>query len=86
MANPVARDEDGKSEPEGVVPKRSLEFVDISYCKQVTDAGLQAFEGKTFPLTHLCFNGLTEVTGAGLYHPINAGKDTLEVYQGALME
>lgn len=52
----------------------------------MTDAGLAAFEGKTFPLTHLCLNGLTEVTGAGLYHPVNAGKETLEVYQGALMD
>ena len=80
LANPLARDEDGRPDPEGVVPARHLEFIDISYCKQVTDAGLAAFEGKTFPLNTLCLNGLTEVTGAGLYHPINAGKDTLEVY------
>lgn len=86
LANPVARDEDGRPDPEGKIPTRCLQFIDISYCKQVTDAGLIAFEGKTFPLTHLCVNGLTEVTGAGLFHPIQAGKDTLEVYQGALMD
>ena len=86
LANPVARDEDGKPDPEGKKPSRCLEFIDISYCKQVTDAGLMAFEGKTYPLTHLCLNGLTEVTGNGLYHPIYAARDTLEVYQGALMD
>lgn len=63
-----------------------LQFLDISYAKLLTDEGLNHFKGKTFPLTHLCVNGLTQVTGMGLFHPIMAGKDSLLVYQGALMD
>lgn len=31
-------------------------------------------------------NGLSLVTGAGLYHPVYAARDTLLVFQGALMD
>jgi len=54
-----------------------LHFLDISFAKKVTDEGLQAFKGKTFPLTHICLNGMTSVTGAGLYHPISACSSTV---------
>ena len=39
-----------------------LEFLDISYAKMVTDAGLKAFEGKVLPIEHLCVNGLTSTS------------------------
>lgn len=68
------------------IESKKLEFLDISYAKLVTDEGLKAFEGKKFPITHLCLNGMTSVTGLGLSYPINACKDTLEIYEGALMD
>lgn len=43
-----------------------LEVLNISYCKQVTDEGLQAFENKVLPMTRLCLSGLIAVTGKGL--------------------
>lgn len=52
----------------------------------VTDEGLKGFEGKKFPITHLCLNGLSSVTGVGLQYPIAACKDTLQIYEGALMD
>lgn len=52
----------------------------------VTDEGLKAFEGKQFPITHLCLNGLSSVTGHGLQFPIAASKGTLQIFEGALMD
>ena len=52
----------------------------------VTDEGLNAFEGKEFPIKHLNFSGCTGVTGKGLYHPILAASKELRVYEGALMD
>jgi len=63
-----------------------LQFLDISYAKQLTDEGLNAFKDKIFPLTHLCVNGLSMVTGAGLQWPIWAAQHTLVCYHGALMD
>jgi len=63
-----------------------LEFLDVSFSKELTDVGLNAFEGKQMPLKHLSFTGCTGVTGKGLVHPINACRDTLEIYEGALMD
>ena len=63
-----------------------LSFLDISYAKLLTDEGLNAFKDKTIPLTHLCVNGLSMVTGAGLQWPILAAKHTLVAYHGALMD
>lgn len=62
-----------------------LEFIDISFAHMVTDEGLCAFESKNFPLKHLCLSGLTGVTGKGLYFPIFAGRKTLLIYEGGLM-
>ena len=63
-----------------------LQFLDISYAKNLTDEGLNAFKDKTLPLTHLCVNGLSMVTGAGLQWPILAAQHTLVCYHGALMD
>ena len=40
-----------------------LTFFDISYCKQVTDAGLEPFFGKTYPLDTLVINGVNGISG-----------------------
>ena len=63
-----------------------LHFLDISYAKALTDEGLMAFKDKKFPLTHLCVNGLSLVTAAGLQWPVLAGKETLQCYSGAFMD
>jgi hypothetical protein len=63
-----------------------LEFLDVSYAKLVTDEGLKAFEDKTFKINHLALNGLNAVSSVGLYHPIYASRDTLLIYEGALMD
>ena len=68
------------------VESEKLEFLDVSYCRILTDEGLKAFEGKVFPLTHLSFTGCTGITGKGLMYPIQAGKDTLTIFEGALMD
>lgn len=56
----------------------TLSYLDIGYAKLVTDEGLNAFEGKTFPLTHLNISGLTSASSLGLYHPIYAARKTLK--------
>ena len=63
-----------------------LKFLDVSFAKELSDIGLNAFEGKQVPLKHLSFSGCTGVTGKGLFHPINACRDTLEIFEGALMD
>ena len=65
---------------------KKLHFVDFSYAKALTDEGLTAFKDKTFPLTHLCVNGLSLVSGTGLQWPVLAGKETLQCYNGAFMD
>jgi len=70
----------------GISSLPCLEFLDVSFSKELTDVGLNAFEGKQMPLKHLSFTGCTGVTGKGLFHPINACRDTLEIYEGALMD
>jgi hypothetical protein len=59
------------------IKSENLEFLDLSYAKMVTDEGLKSFSGKNFPITHLCLNGLSGVSGLGLQYPISACKDTL---------
>jgi hypothetical protein len=56
------------------IESTKLDHLDISYSKMVTDEGLNAFEGKEFPIKHLNFSGCTGVTGKGLYHPIFAAR------------
>jgi len=52
----------------------------------VTDEGLLHFIDKTLPITHLGVTGIAGVTGLGLYHIILACRETLEIYQGSLMD
>ena len=68
------------------IQSEKLYYLDLSYNKLVTDEGFQAFEEKKFPITHLIVSGMTGLTGLGLYYPIDACKETLEVFQGSLMD
>jgi Leucine-rich repeat (LRR) protein len=63
-----------------------ITFLDISYCKRVTDEGLAAFEGKTYPLTTLNVTGCNGISGKGLVHPIMACTATLEHFIGGLLD
>jgi hypothetical protein len=63
-----------------------LNLFDISHNKLVTDEGLQAFDGKSFPIIRLVLTGLYQVTGKGLFFPIWACKEKLQIYEGALMD
>jgi hypothetical protein len=49
----------------------NLEFLDISYCKQVTDQGLVHFSDKKLPITSLVINGVQSVTSAGVAALLN---------------
>jgi len=64
----------------------SLEHLNISFAHSVTSEALKAFEGKTLPISHLNFSGMTGVDGKELFHPIFACKDTLKLYNGSLMD
>lgn len=61
-----------------------LNFLDISYCKQVTDEGLAHFTGKTYPLDSLSINGCNGISGPGLKLLLNSFKDTLLDLEAAL--
>jgi len=61
-----------------------LTFLDISYCKQVTDDGFTAFEGKTHPITHLVLNSLANVSSNGLQFIVASCTKTLRVFEAAL--
>ena len=62
----------------------SLNFLDISYCKQVTDEGLAHFTGKTYPLDSLIINGCNGISGPGLKLMLHSFKDTLLDLEAAL--
>ena len=61
-----------------------LNFMDISYCKQVTDAGLAHFTGKTYPLDSLVINGVNGISGAGVKQWLHSFKETLLDFEAAL--
>ena len=62
----------------------SLNFLDISYCKKVTDAGMASFNGKTYPLDSLIVNGCNGISGPGLKALLHSFKDTLLDFEAAL--
>lgn len=45
---------------------KELSFLDVSYCRKVTDAGLASFTGLTLPLTGIVVSGLTNISSLGL--------------------
>ena len=62
----------------------SLNFLDISYCKEITDEGLAHFSEKTYPLDSLIINGCNGISGAGLKQMLHSFKDTLLDLEAAL--
>jgi len=62
----------------------TLTLLDISYCKQVTDAGLAPFEGKIYPLESLIINGVNGISGAGIKQWLHSFKETLIDFEAAL--
>ena len=62
----------------------TLNLLDISYCKQVTDTGLAHFTGKTYPLDSLMINGCNGISGPGLKTMLISFKDTLLDLEAAL--
>lgn len=61
-----------------------MTFLDISFCKSVTDAGLAHFEGKTYPLVSLILNSLPSITGPALNSLIGTCTETLVELEVAL--
>jgi hypothetical protein len=66
--------------------QRTLTFLDVSFCKQVTDAGFAHFDQKTYPLVSLIMNGLPEITSASLTTMLTTCTDTLVELEAALMD
>ena len=62
----------------------TLNFLDISFCKQVTDQGFAAFAEKTYPLDTLVINGCNGISGEGLKQLLHSFKDTLLDLEAAL--
>ena len=62
----------------------SLNFLDISYCKVITDEGLAHFSDKTYPLDSLIINGCNGISGPGLKQLLHSFKDTLLDLEAAL--
>ena len=66
--------------------QENLSFLDISYCKQVSDLGLEKFKEKTYPLDSLVINGCNGISGPGLNVWLHSFKDTLLDLEAALMD
>lgn len=52
-------------------------FLDVSYCKQFTDAGFAGFKDKSYQLDSLIINGCNGISGPGLKEWLHSFKDTL---------
>mmetsp|Transcript_10602 Transcript_10602/g.14287 ORF Transcript_10602/g.14287 Transcript_10602/m.14287 type:complete len:258 (+) Transcript_10602:1311-2084(+) len=63
---------------------QGLNLLDISYCKEVTDAGLAHFKDKTYPLDSLIINGVNGISGAGVKQWLLSFKETLLDFEAAL--
>ena len=66
--------------------EKTLTFLDISYCKQVTDAGLPHFADKKYPLETLVINGVTGISGAALNIWLKSFSATLAEFEASLMD
>ena len=66
---------------------QTLVFLDISYAKNVTDAGVKHFEGKTFPnFNSLFINGVTGISSLGLKTWLLSFPETLLDLEAALCD
>lgn len=64
----------------------NVEFLDISYCKKVTDEGMLPFGNKELPISALVINGVTGVTSAGVSALISCCMKTLVDYEGSNLD
>lgn len=62
-----------------------LTFLDMSYATQVTDHGMSYFKDKNLPISKLFVNGLTSISTHGLSDLLSSCKDTLKLFEAALM-
>lgn len=62
----------------------NLNFLDISYCKQVTDGGLEPWFGKTYPLDTLVINGVNGISGPAVKQWLLCFRETLLDFEAAL--
>jgi len=63
-----------------------LTFLDLSFNKGITDAGLEQFRGKHYPVTELFLNGLTGVTAVGLTDIIASCSEMMVRLEAGLMD
>jgi hypothetical protein len=65
-----------------------LSILDISYCSEVTDAGLEEFKSQkeTWSFGELSLNGLVHVSNAGVSSILSTCEETLVVFSMALMD
>lgn len=62
----------------------TLNFLDISYCKRVTDEGLAHFNNKEIPLESLFINGVNGISGSAVKQMLHSVKDNLLDFEAAL--
>jgi hypothetical protein len=63
-----------------------LNFLDISFAKQITDDGLQFFKNKQLPIRKLFINGLERATNAGLIDIILSCRPHLKILEAGFMD
>lgn len=63
-----------------------LSFLDISYCKLVTDEGLEEFSHSKRSYSGLLLNGLENLTTIGLVAVLRNSYDTLEHLEVSLLD
>ena len=63
-----------------------LEFLDVSYCNQITDNGLVHFSDKILPITAIYMNGLNKVSSLGASSLINCCKAALTDLEASCMD
>lgn len=63
-----------------------LNFLDISFAKKVSDAGLVHFAAKTLPITTLIVNGCNGITHAGLTAILGSCSATLIDLEAAFLD
>jgi hypothetical protein len=63
-----------------------LNFLDISFAKQISDDGLQFFKNKQLPIRKLFINGLIKASNAGLTDIVIACRPHLKILEAGFMD
>jgi len=64
---------------------RQLDYLDISYCKEITDEGLEGFAKNKHSFKGLVINGLVQLSGIGVIGLIRNSSKTLECIEMGFM-